>query len=369
MTLQAGGEEHELRPGMLRARRTGREAQARHAATSRRRVLALGAVPGKVYEVSAVHGAAGGAAGLDRHGPRHRSRVALVMGASKGIGRASGRGAGAARARAWRSRAARASGSRQPPPRSPRRPAARCAAFAADTDDARDAAGARRAGPRCARAGRDPGRQHGRAAAGRLRCLRPRAVGERLPQPGARADGPDRGGRPGDARARGWGRIVNVTSIATKEPIPGLMLSNSHRLAAVGRSRRCRGSWRRDGILLNSVAPGRIATDRIASMTGTSARGVALRAAARHPRRPARRARGVRRRDRVPVLGARVLRHRRQPAGRRRADPQRVRSSSPARPASLPPARRRAGALRLRCARTAVPRRAGGPRPRRDPPA
>ena len=35
-------------------------------------------------------------------------------------------------------------------------------------------------------------------------------------------------------RERGWGRIVNITSIATKEPIPGLMLSNSHRLAAVG---------------------------------------------------------------------------------------------------------------------------------------
>ena len=37
-----------------------------------------------------------------------------------------------------------------------------------------------------------------------------------------------------DMRARGWGRIVNVTSTATKEPIPGLMLSNSHRPAAVG---------------------------------------------------------------------------------------------------------------------------------------
>jgi len=31
-----------------------------------------------------------------------------------------------------------------------------------------------------------------------------------------------------------WGRIVNITSIATKEPVPGLILSNSHRLAAVG---------------------------------------------------------------------------------------------------------------------------------------
>ena len=35
------------------------------------------------------------------------------------------------------------------------------------------------------------------------------------------------------------------------------------------RSRPCRGSWDSDGILLNSVAPGRIATERIASMAGT----------------------------------------------------------------------------------------------------
>jgi 3-oxoacyl-[acyl-carrier protein] reductase len=71
-------------------------------------------------------------------------------------------------------------------------------------------------------------------------------------------------------RERGWGRIVNVTSIATKEPIPGLMLSNSHRLAAVGAFKTLSRELARDGILLNSIAPGRIATDRIASMTGQS---------------------------------------------------------------------------------------------------
>jgi len=65
-----------------------------------------------------------------------------------------------------------------------------------------------------------------------------------------------------------WGRIVNVTSIATKEPIPGLMLSNSHRLAAVGAFKTLADALAADGILLNSVAPGRIATDRIAGMMG-----------------------------------------------------------------------------------------------------
>lgn len=71
-------------------------------------------------------------------------------------------------------------------------------------------------------------------------------------------------------RERGWGRVVNVTSTAAGEPIPGLMLSNSHRLAALGAFKTLSRELARDGILLNTVAPGRIATDRIASMANTS---------------------------------------------------------------------------------------------------
>ena len=69
-------------------------------------------------------------------------------------------------------------------------------------------------------------------------------------------------------RERRWGRIVNVTSSATREPIPGLMLSNSHRLAAVGAFKTLANELARDGIIVNSVAPGRIATDRIAQLRG-----------------------------------------------------------------------------------------------------
>jgi 3-oxoacyl-[acyl-carrier protein] reductase len=72
---------------------------------------------------------------------------------------------------------------------------------------------------------------------------------------------------PGMREAK-WGRIVNVTSIATKQPIPGLMLSNSHRLAAVGAFKTLVPELAPDGILVNSVAPGAIATDRIASNVG-----------------------------------------------------------------------------------------------------
>jgi 3-oxoacyl-[acyl-carrier protein] reductase len=57
---------------------------------------------------------------------------------------------------------------------------------------------------------------------------------------------------------------------STKEPISGLILSNSHRLAAVGAFKTLSNELARDGILLNSAAPGSIATDRIASMTGQS---------------------------------------------------------------------------------------------------
>jgi 3-oxoacyl-[acyl-carrier protein] reductase len=69
-------------------------------------------------------------------------------------------------------------------------------------------------------------------------------------------------------RQRGWGRIVNVTSIATREPIPGLVLSNANRLAAIGLFKTLSRELARDGVLVNSVAPGRIATDRIAELSG-----------------------------------------------------------------------------------------------------
>jgi 3-oxoacyl-[acyl-carrier protein] reductase len=69
-------------------------------------------------------------------------------------------------------------------------------------------------------------------------------------------------------RERGWGRIVNITSATTREPAPGFILSNSHRLAAIGEFKTLANDLGRDGILVNSVAPGFIATDRIAQLRG-----------------------------------------------------------------------------------------------------
>jgi 3-oxoacyl-[acyl-carrier protein] reductase len=70
-------------------------------------------------------------------------------------------------------------------------------------------------------------------------------------------------------RERGWGRIVNVGSSSTREPIPGLNLSNSHRMAAVGFLKTLSREVAADGITVNTVATGRFATERLADAGGS----------------------------------------------------------------------------------------------------
>jgi len=70
-------------------------------------------------------------------------------------------------------------------------------------------------------------------------------------------------------RERGWGRIVNVGSSSTREPIPGLNLSNAHRMAAVGFLKTLGREVAADGITVNTVATGRFATDRLADAAGS----------------------------------------------------------------------------------------------------
>jgi 3-oxoacyl-[acyl-carrier protein] reductase len=72
-----------------------------------------------------------------------------------------------------------------------------------------------------------------------------------------------------EMRERGWGRIVNVGSMSTREPIPGLSLSNSHRMAAVGFLKTLSREVAGDGITVNTVATGRFATDRLADHGGS----------------------------------------------------------------------------------------------------
>lgn len=70
-------------------------------------------------------------------------------------------------------------------------------------------------------------------------------------------------------RKRGSGRIVNVGSSSTREPIPFLNLSNAHRMAAVGFLKTLAGEVAGDGITVNTVATGRFATDRLADAGGS----------------------------------------------------------------------------------------------------
>jgi 3-oxoacyl-[acyl-carrier protein] reductase len=70
-------------------------------------------------------------------------------------------------------------------------------------------------------------------------------------------------------RERGWGRIVNVASTSIREPIPGLALSNAHRMATVGLFKTLATEVAGDGITINTVATGLFATDRLAGLHGS----------------------------------------------------------------------------------------------------
>jgi 3-oxoacyl-[acyl-carrier protein] reductase len=70
-------------------------------------------------------------------------------------------------------------------------------------------------------------------------------------------------------RERGWGRVVNVVSTSVREPIPSIMLSNAHRAAMLAAFKTVAREVAADGVTLNSVLPGRIATDRVFDMVGS----------------------------------------------------------------------------------------------------
>jgi 3-oxoacyl-[acyl-carrier protein] reductase len=69
-------------------------------------------------------------------------------------------------------------------------------------------------------------------------------------------------------RERGWGRIVNVGSSSTREPIEGLALSNAHRPGLIGFFKTLSREVAADGVTVNDIATGRFATDRLASNWG-----------------------------------------------------------------------------------------------------
>ncbi|GMR13217.1 MAG: SDR family oxidoreductase [Gemmatimonadota bacterium] len=64
-------------------------------------------------------------------------------------------------------------------------------------------------------------------------------------------------------KERGWGRIVTITSLAVKQPVDGLILSNSVRAAVTGFAKTLANEVAPFGITVNNVMPGYTRTERL----------------------------------------------------------------------------------------------------------
>ena len=69
-----------------------------------------------------------------------------------------------------------------------------------------------------------------------------------------------------DMRAAGFGRILTVTSVGVREPIPGLALSNTIRAALHGFMKTLAKEVAADGVTVNLLMPGQIDTDRLRTL-------------------------------------------------------------------------------------------------------
>jgi 3-oxoacyl-[acyl-carrier protein] reductase len=76
-------------------------------------------------------------------------------------------------------------------------------------------------------------------------------------------------------QAQGWGRVVAITSVGVRQPIPELILSNTARAGVTGFLKTLALEVARDGVTVNSVLPGSHATNRITSLYGDDLSAVA----------------------------------------------------------------------------------------------
>lgn len=72
-------------------------------------------------------------------------------------------------------------------------------------------------------------------------------------------------------RERKWGRVLNVTSIAVKQPVDGLMLSSSIRAAVTGWARTLATEVAGDGVTVNCILPGYTRTERVGQLNADRA--------------------------------------------------------------------------------------------------
>lgn len=74
---------------------------------------------------------------------------------------------------------------------------------------------------------------------------------------------------------RGWGRVVAITSVAVRQPIPTLILSNTARAGVTGFLKTLALEVAGRGVTVNSVQPGLHATDRLRALHGGDVQGAA----------------------------------------------------------------------------------------------
>ncbi|HEY3027376.1 MAG TPA: SDR family oxidoreductase [Pyrinomonadaceae bacterium] len=73
-------------------------------------------------------------------------------------------------------------------------------------------------------------------------------------------------------RERGWGRIVSITSVSVKQPIEGLLLSNTVRAGLTGWAKTVSNEVAAEGVTVNNVAPGYTLTEHQDELASTRAR-------------------------------------------------------------------------------------------------
>jgi 3-oxoacyl-[acyl-carrier protein] reductase len=73
-------------------------------------------------------------------------------------------------------------------------------------------------------------------------------------------------------KERRWGRILNITSMAAKQPVDNLMLSNSLRAAVHGFARTLANEVAEFGVTVNNILPGYTRTERVESLAVATAK-------------------------------------------------------------------------------------------------
>ena len=71
-------------------------------------------------------------------------------------------------------------------------------------------------------------------------------------------------------RSRGWGRVVAITSVSVRQPMPNIILSNTARAGVTAFLKTVAREVAADGVTVNTIQPGTHDTDRIRQLYGAN---------------------------------------------------------------------------------------------------